>query len=219
MISNPTKEKLSEENDLVERFRSGDEKAYAELYDQMYTALCFYTYKLIQDDQEAQCIVNETFQKIWKIHANFDAMPSIKAFLYRVCYREGCDFLKYGLKKKPKRLEDVKELSFQPTEEQDVLSRMVQNELILRIFAEIEKMPPQRKTVLQLFYKEGLTTREIAEMLSMKEDVVRSTKAQALQQLRKQLGITFSHHQLTLLLLTALEWQQKNQFSFAGILA
>lgn len=216
MITRDIPQKLPEENDLVIRFRAGDEKAYTELYHKMYTPLCFYTYKLIQDEQEAQCIVAETFQKLWKIHANFDAMPSIKVFLYKVCYREGCDFLKYGQKKKPKHIDRIEDLHFQPAEEEDILSRMVQNELIRRIFAEIDKMPGQRQKVLQLFFAEGLTTKEVAERLSMKEEVVRSTKAQALAQLRKQLGISVNHHQLTLLLLAALEWQ-RHQLLTAGL--
>jgi len=218
MTSDNVQEKLPQENDLAQRFKAGEKKAFSELYDLMYPTLCYQAYNMVQDDQESQCIAAETLEKLYKIHANFDSMPSIRSFLYTVCYRDCCTFLKYGKQKKLKPIESVDEIEFSQNEQVDILERMVSAELVRRIFGIINEMPPQRKKLLQLIYGEGLSTPEVAEQLNISVESVWSTKAKALEDLRNRVRMTITDQQLAILLIAAFELQHFGQLAVSHAL-
>ena len=64
-------------------------------------------------------------------------------------------------------------------------SRLLEKSELQRLLAEaIEKMPPTEKIVLNLYYHEELTLREIAKVVSLHESRVSQLKSQAILRLR-----------------------------------
>ena len=189
MTTTEIKEKASDENDLVQRFRAGEEPAFNALYEQYFLRVYFYTFNLINDQQEAKAIVSDTFTKLWQLRQNFKTLPDIRGFLYRVCRNQGFDFLKYRYHSKQEILtEDVQQLFSQDIVDQDMISQVAHTEILHSLYKEIKNLPPQRQEVLRLFFVEGLSAKEIAKKLRMTEVRVRSVKAKALNQLRSNIG-------------------------------
>src|SRR6186713_2737261 len=68
-----------------------------------------------------------------------------------------------------------------------ILSRIVEAEILQEIYQEINRLPEQRKQVLEYFFVHELTTKEIAARLQMSENQVRTIKSKALDQLRNRI--------------------------------
>jgi RNA polymerase sigma-70 factor (family 1) len=169
---------------LMMEFRAGNTGAFAKVYKLFYNQLCYFAYKLTSDEGEGQDIVAETFAKLWKIHANFDTLTNIKAFLY-ITVRNNClNYLKFSNRRQT-ALRDFHAVS--ENQEQFTLNLMVKTELFAAIYREIEMLPPKRKEVFKLFYLENLKVDEIARKLKMKPSTVSTAKYKALDQLRNML--------------------------------
>ena len=68
--------------------------------------------------------------------------------------------------------------------DQPVFDRLEQSAL----FQEIMDLPEKYRTVLNLFYYEELSTKEIAQILGVRQSVVTTRLSRAREQLKKRLG-------------------------------
>lgn len=68
--------------------------------------------------------------------------------------------------------------------EQFVFSGTLENE----VFAAVQKMAPKARTVIYLYYFEGMSVREIARLLRMREGTVRMQLTRGRDKLRELLG-------------------------------
>ena len=69
-------------DEIVSGFNKGNQRSFSSIFNTYYASLCFFAERMILDKQEAEDIVEETFVKLWRLHANFETMQNIKAFLY-----------------------------------------------------------------------------------------------------------------------------------------
>src|SRR5262249_19700616 len=80
-------------------------------------------------------------------------------------------------------------LHFLPDESDNLPSTLLERSELERLLAEgIETIPPIERTVLSLYYKEELTLREIAQVVSLHESRISQLKSQAILRLRSHLS-------------------------------
>ena len=86
----------SQENvgEYVQLFRSGDEKGFNFFYREYYNTLCYHSFQIIKDEQEANGIVAEAFIKLWERHSQFDNLASIRSFLYKATKNASLNWLR-----------------------------------------------------------------------------------------------------------------------------
>lgn len=174
-------------NDIVGRMKAGDELAYQSVYNELYLPLFHFTSRLIGDRPVAQDIVSTAFMKLWQMHTRFSTLQDIKAFLYTVCRHEGYDYLKYNYGKTNKNTvltDNIEELVQNDPVEENISNEIIRTEVLKAIYDEIQKLPPQRQSVVKMLFIDGLDTKEVALKLGLSVASVRSTKAKAIEQLR-----------------------------------
>src|SRR5690349_24963911 len=94
--------------DIIAGFHKGNSRAFDLLFDMFFPALCYFANKLIEDRQESEDIVLDTFQKLWARREHFETMPNIKAFLY-ITVRNTClNYLRYRETQRKRTHEMVK---------------------------------------------------------------------------------------------------------------
>ena len=166
---------------LILEFRQGNAVAFTKVYNIYYPRLCYFAYKLTDNEGEGQDIVAESFSKLWNLHANFESITNIKAFLY-ITVRNNClNFLKFT----DRRQSAYRDYQTHGEEDEDfALNLMLKTELFTAIYREIDALPLKRKTVFKLFYLDGLKVDEIARKLNMNPATVSTNKFKALDQLR-----------------------------------
>ena len=132
-----------------------------------------YSYLLNRTD--AEDAVQEVFIAYLQHPPNCDRPEQLRAWLMTATANKCKNLLNSGWRKRTLPLEDV---HASPDDRDEVLE----------VRAAMEKLSPNLRGVVHLFYFEGRRVREIAEMLNLSETAVRSRLFQARKQLKKLLG-------------------------------
>ena len=162
-------------------FKSGNPQALSYVHKLHYHPLCYFAEKLIHEKNEAEDIVAEAFIKLWRIHANFETLQNIKAFLY-ISTRNAC----FNYLKQAQRKNSIHKEILYMADERDryVLNEMVEAEVLNEVYREIEELPTKCRRIFKMLYVEGLKSEEIAGKLNISVHTVRAQRARALQLIR-----------------------------------
>lgn len=159
----------------IEKIREGDERAFKELFDAYYQALCVFAATFLRDDDLAADIVQECFVKFWHRRAGFNDAFNIKSFLYAMV-RNHC--LNYIRDNKLVR----EDLSVVMSEE-FYTETLIEEETYRMFYEAVDALPVQTRQVIQLAL-DGLKNSEIAERLGVAESSVHTLKKLAYKKLR-----------------------------------
>lgn len=170
--------------DLIAAFRKEDQEAINHIYKMHYRPLCYFARGLINNKEEAEDIVVETFIKLLRKRKDFDKLSDIQGFLYTATRNACLDFLKHVNRKTASH----KEIIYLMEKDEDYIqSRIFKAELLKMILQEVEQQPPIRKKIFKMIFVEGLNNEEIAQKLDITIDTVRVQKSRALQAVRSVL--------------------------------
>lgn len=160
------------------------QSTFNEIFDRYYRRICYFAFQLTNNEQQAEDIASECFQKVWSNRMNFDELSSVKAFLYKAAKNAAFNYLK-SLKVRSTVHDELLYLS--EYTEDFILARIIKTQLLNHIYDKVEKMPHKIKVVFNLIYRDGLSTKEISEKLNTSEQNVRNAKTRALNLLKKTL--------------------------------
>lgn len=162
-------------------FREGKGAAFEQVFKEHHRSLCYLATKYGLDKEEAEDIVADTFTKLWHGRAQFSDEGHIKGFLFTTT-RNACINL---VKQKQRRMLSNNELSYlSNNNEDDLFRKMVETELLKKLYPYIEKLPRKCRAVFEQVYFEGASTEEAAEKLGISPRNVLNQKARAIQLLR-----------------------------------
>lgn len=168
--------------DIIELFNSDYEKAVNLLFNNYYADLCKKAYRIVNDKDVAEDIVQDVFFKLWEKKLKIQIDTSLSAYLKRMVFNESISFLR----KNKELLEFSDEINQnQFSDEPDY--RLNQQELQAVIKEAIKKLPPKCKTVFLLSRMEELSYKEIAEHLGLSVKTVENQMGKALKLLRHSL--------------------------------
>lgn len=173
-----------DEDDLMQSFRRGQEKAFTLVFDKYYKSLCYFANPITLDSQQAEDIVAECFFKLWVNKENFDTLHNIKAFLYISCRNACINYLR-----NLKRRNSAQELYLSQLElsEETILYQIIETEVLQALSDEIENLPDKCREVFKMLYIDNMKTDEIAAVLGISVKTVRGHKARAIELLKTQL--------------------------------
>lgn len=172
-------------DELIPLLQEGNESAFAILFHHFYPPLCFFAERLIKDSEESQDIVTNVFTAYWKRCADFPDHTKIKAFLY-VSVRNAC--MNY-VRNLNTRINAEKELLYLAKAEEDTIAEREQlrSSIWESVFAEIQALPDQLKTVFTLLYFDRLDTKAVSAKMNLPVQTVRNYKTRAIDILRKRI--------------------------------
>ncbi len=160
-------------------------KGFESLYKQEFVSIFYFVKRFVADQQVAEDITTETFLKLLDRMEDFTSMTGIRAFLYRASKNSSLNYLRDH---QCHIAHHEKLLYLLQQEDEEALAEQQLTASIYRIiYEEIEKLPPQLKTVFTMAYLEGCVNEEIAQRLGINNQSVRNNKARALRQIRTSL--------------------------------
>lgn len=168
----------------VEAFQRGEEKGFTYFFNNLYPALLYYAFRMVNDIYSAKDIVEDSFVKIWKRHSTFHHHRVIKSWLYTTV-RNGCiDWIR----KKQTELQREEELAQWQlaNSEEHAMQEMIRAEVISKIYQAITHLPPKCQQVFKLLYIEGKTLKQVAEELKLSINTIKNHKAHGLNLLKKR---------------------------------
>jgi RNA polymerase sigma-70 factor (ECF subfamily) len=162
-------------------FREGKGDTFEQVFKEHHRSLCYLAVKHGLDKEEAEDVVADTFTKLWHGRAQFSNEEHIKGFLITTT-RNACVNL---VKQKQRRTISNNELSYlQVDKEDDFFRKMVETELLKKLYPYIEQLPRKCRAVFEQVYFEGASTEEAATKLGISTRNVLNQKARAIQLLK-----------------------------------
>ena len=184
----------SNEDFSLEALRAGDRAEFARLVEAYYEMIYRLAIKMLNNPQDAEDILQETFIKAYRNLKNFDGRSNLSTWLYRIATNESLMFLR---KRKPDSVSidetiDTGEGEHRPVyivdwgnlPEEELMSEEAQAYLDQAV----DNLPPSLRVVFVLRDIQGLSTRETGEVLDLSEVAVKTRLSRARLRLREELS-------------------------------
>lgn len=172
---------LSMEDDLTlwKNIREGDAQALKELHDRYYYQMCLYALKMYHCQNGMDEAVSDCFIKLWTKRIEIVIERSVKSYLYLMLRNSLIDLTR---KKNGTILLEINALPELPDNE-------AQNEYdnYARLYKALEKLPEQRRRILELAVFESFTYAQIAEKLQISINTVKTQIGRAYRFLKEEL--------------------------------
>lgn len=177
----------------LEALRSGDRAEFARLVDAYSGVIYRLAVKMLDNPQDAEDVLQETFLKAFKALPKFDGRSSLSTWLYRIAANEALMLLR----KRKVQFVSIDEPNETDDELQEPLeivdwccmpeSELLSAEARRYLDQAIDKLSPNLRIVFLLRDIEGLSTEETAQALNLSEMAVKTRLSRARLQLREGL--------------------------------
>jgi RNA polymerase sigma-70 factor (ECF subfamily) len=136
---------------------------------------------------DAEDIYQEVFLRLLKDKTPFSNPEHLKAWLLRVTINCCHDLARSGWKRRTTPLENRKDEACEDNTDSSGLKQ--------EFAVALREIPENQRAVVHLYYYEGYSTKEIAQILNIESSTVRSRMQRARASLREQLGgITYDEY-------------------------
>jgi len=187
-------DKAREESLSLEKLRNGDRAEFAQLMDKYSGIIYRLSLKMVENPQDAEDVLQETFIKAFRGLPRFDGRSSLSTWLYRIAVNESLMHLRRRKQPalsidQPLETEDDQQ---EPTQIVDFCC-MPEKELMsfeaqLYMDKAVESLQPNLKAVFLLRDIEGLSTEETADALNLSQMAVKTRLSRARMKLRNLLS-------------------------------
>jgi RNA polymerase sigma-70 factor (ECF subfamily) len=173
------------EADLIDRVRSGDQDAFAELVSLYRERIHRLVYGLLRDRDEAEDVTQEVFIKAFYRISSYKGQSAFYTWLYRVAVNAATDWRKKWWKRKGLSLSESPTGPEGLPDERARPERLAHGrELGRHLEDALEKLPEKYRTILVLREFEGLSYEEIGRVLSLRKGTVESRLFRARERLK-----------------------------------
>ncbi|MCC6724745.1 MAG: sigma-70 family RNA polymerase sigma factor [Saprospiraceae bacterium] len=182
-------EATERELDFVPMLKSGDEQAFALLYDN-YSALLFGTIlRIVGEQKDAENLLQDCFVKIWQNIERYDPEKGrLATWIINIARNLAIDF-----KRSKYYAQTQKNQSFNNLVGQDMPHAITQpNTELIGLRQLVEKLPTSCREVIEWMYFEGMTQQEISDAFGIPLGTVKSRNRLAIKHLRAYFEMNFS---------------------------
>ncbi|WP_298480278.1 RNA polymerase sigma factor [uncultured Maribacter sp.] len=163
---------------LVLQYKAGNKKALGLLVKRYHTKFCKHAYWFTKDKDASKDVAQESWNSVIKNIDKLKDENSFGSWSLRIVTRMALDYVK----KNQKELERNKELyNLKKTQEIPVDTK--EQDLVL-LKKGIEKLSDNQKIVLQLFYTQGYSLKEMSSILEVSVGTVKSRLFNAREKLK-----------------------------------
>lgn len=168
---------------LVEKAKKGNREAFGELYLKYLDAIYRYVFfRVNQDAQTAEDLSEVVFFKAWqKIGDYIDQGVSFRSWLYKIAHNTVIDH--YRTEKKTTGFKE--ELINTNDNILEEFERKIETAVLMKA---VNKLSDQQKQIITMKFIEGLSNKELSEVLNKKEESIRALQFRALKKLKEVLS-------------------------------
>lgn len=178
----------------LQALQAGDRAEFARLVDATSPSIYRLALKILNDPQDAEDVLQETYLKALRGIKNFEGRSSLSTWLYRIAANEALMLIR-------KRRPEVFSMESEPDNEQGEQETMeivdwcclpeeelLSTEARKHLDQAIQSLPPGLRVVFLLRDIEGLSIQETAEALDLSESNVKTRLLRARLRLRQDLS-------------------------------
>jgi RNA polymerase sigma-70 factor (ECF subfamily) len=161
--------------ELVRRFRRGDEAAFNEIFRAYRSLVWGVLHHLMPHDPELEDVVQQAFVEVFRSLDTFEGRSKLSSWVARVALHVGYHHLRRK-KSRPHDYEADRSLPdlIDPSPRGDPEAAAERAEAIARVYAILETLPEKKRTVFILNDLQGLAQEEVAEIVGTNIATVRT---------------------------------------------
>lgn len=176
-VAAPFSRLLSDER-LTRRAVSGDERAFAAIFNRYHQSLYRFCLAIVSNPDDASEALQNTMIKVLRALPGEERKIELKPWLYRIAHNESIDLLR---RRRETRQLDVEQVAPGYGLTEDAATR----ERLRRLLTDLKELPERQREVLVMRELAGLEFEEIGSALETSGAVARQTLYEARQSLRQ----------------------------------
>jgi RNA polymerase sigma-70 factor (ECF subfamily) len=170
-----------EERELIERVQRGEKDAFQDLMAPYQRKIYSLLYGMVWDREDALELTQEVFVKAYRSMRSFRMASSFYTWVYRIAVNLALDF------RRRRGANPETRSGVDPPSNRGPDSSLLGKELNEQIRMSMAQLPPQQRVALLLREVEGLTYKEIAEVMGCRLGTVMSRLHYAREEMRRVL--------------------------------
>ncbi len=164
---------------LLLRCQQGDGTAFAELVERWQARLWHHAYRVTANRDVAADIVQESWMAVMKGLPRLADVDAFPAWVYRIVTRKATDWVRKRQRRR-RLLTGLWHWSRQPEEASPAITGRIES-----LHDALERLPAQQRALITLYYVEGFTTTEIADIMEIPAGTVKSRLYHARNRIRR----------------------------------
>lgn len=192
----PSKNAHPQTDEWIHQIREGNEEAFKNLFLKYYNGLCRFSSSIIRSPFLAEGIVQEVFASIWETREMLDPNGNIKAYLYQSVKNKTFDWLE-SQKTETKYVNEFKSYKIIEHESSSIQEN---DRFTYEVQKAINNLPHRARLIFNLHKKEGLTYREIAQVMNISIKTVESQMGRALKIIRLNIAKSLTFFSIAFLI-------------------
>lgn len=161
---------MREYKTLIHQAKLGSAQAFSELYREVYQDLYRFALYTLKNSHDAEDAVSDTVMDAWKQIGDLRREEAFRSWIFKILSNKCRQRLKQYANKMDEIPEDLHAVSRNEAEDMDVKEA----------FARLDE---EERLILSMHIFGGYRSREIAEMLNMNDNTVRSRQKRALDKM------------------------------------
>jgi RNA polymerase sigma-70 factor (ECF subfamily) len=174
--SRPARQSPPGEDRLIRAAQRGDRSAFSALVEHYWDRLFRWLYHLTRDQHAAEDLAQESFLRAFGAIDRFQAGTNFGAWLFRIAHNAHANQQRATRKREPLPSEI-------PGREVDPADEVLNREALHELAQAIGKVPEELRAAFLLRVDEGLSFREIADVMGLTEETARWRVFKARQKL------------------------------------
>lgn len=166
---------------------SGNQHAYASLHRQLYACLYLYAKRIVNDDDDADDVLQELFVKLWDKRATIGKIQHVKSYFYRALRSMAINHLR-RLKRLETKNQNFSLVDLELSAEDNLMAteRIYEQQVILK--NALIKLPVKQREIVYLRFYEGMDYSQIVEITGIRYQSVLNHIHRAITLLRAELN-------------------------------
>ncbi|NWF88667.1 MAG: sigma-70 family RNA polymerase sigma factor [Ignavibacteriaceae bacterium] len=187
------------ETELIKRLHQKDEEAFRIIFDENKKKVINACYRLVYDKDAAEDLTQEVFVKVFTSIDQFKGNSKLSTWIYRIAITKSLDYLR--AQKRKKRFSFIRtesdgnevQLEIKAPESQSPAQITELKERSKLLKEALDTLAENQRVAISLSKYEGMSTKEIAEILETTVPAVESLIHRAKRNLEKKLSAYFEN--------------------------
>lgn len=176
---------MNEEQKIIEDISKGDEEAFRILYENTAKNVYYYILRLVNDKELAEDLLIETYTQVWMSAKNFKGDSKVLSWIFSIAR----NLTMNEIKKKDYHLLELMDTESECAQQ---FSITCQREISSIMKFALERLSPKHREILDLIFIHDFTYEEIAKILNIPINTVKTRIFYAkkkLKEILKDMGV------------------------------
>lgn len=174
------------DSQLLDLVKTGDESAFAEIYERYWTVMYVHVLKMLGDEDDSKDLIQELFTSLWLKGARIEFSTNLSGYLYISARNKVINMIRQNKIRKD-YLSSLAEFGAQTSN--TTLEQLNVRDLHTAFEREVQSLPYKMRQIFELSRKQNLSHKEIALRLDISDKTVKKQISNALKIIRLRLNV------------------------------